>query len=497
MSKLRAHAAFAAAAFTAAALLLAGAPLAVATGFGPLPPPNPAAGPVGTATQHGDAESSDTSPLAGPGQGPIDAKLNVLGMNCSGPMIGSDEMVQALCAQQPDLAPVVQLLDPATGASLAALPLPAGGMFSGVYGYLDNADRMVAIDGNRNLVRVGHDRGGENGAWRLFVAESTPIGDAVDANCGAPRCDTVVAPTPDHSGKVWFATQRGTIGLTDTAAGTTRTVTLGPGEVVANSISTSPEGMSVATTHALYMLAANPDGAPRIVWRKDYDRGPGRKPGQLSWGTGATPTFFGPRTGGEYLAIVDNAAPTENLLVYKSGTGELVCSVPAVDGTENSPIGSGKTVVVTSTYGYPYPINLGPSVPATAEFVGGMTRIDVNAAGTGCEKKWTADVRSAAVPKLSVADGNIYTVAQVPPVAQGAASRYEYTVVDARNGQVKTRQPIGEGVPANTNQLAGNIGRDHVLYQGTIAGVYRIAPTGNPDTGSSGSSDSPLFGSAG
>lgn len=494
MGKHRAHTAIAAVSLIAAVLLLA-APSAAANDFGPLPPPNPAAGPVGTATQHGDTEASDTTPYAGPGRGPVDAKLNVLGMNCASILIGPDGMVQALCAKPPNLAPVVQLLDPATGASLASSTLPLGGTFSGVYGYLDNAGRMVAIDGDRNLVRVGHDRGGENGAWRLFVAESTPIGDAVDANCGASRCDTVIAPTPDYSGKVWFATQRGTIGLTDTAAGTTRTVALGPGEVVANSISTSPEGMSVATTHALYMLAANLDGTPRILWRKDYDRGPGRKPGQLSWGTGATPTFFGPRTGDEYLAIVDNAAPLENLLVYKAGTGDLVCSVPAIDGTENSPIGSGNTVVVTSTYGYPYPIDLGPSVPPTAEFAGGMTRIDVDAAGTGCEKKWTADVRSASVPKLSVTDGNIYTVAQAPPGAQVGANRYEYTVVDALTGQIKTGQPVGEGVPANPNQLAGNISRDHILYQGTVTGVYRIAPTRNPGTGSSGSSIGPIFGS--
>ncbi|MCD7053797.1 hypothetical protein LRS58_24040 [Rhodococcus sp. BH2-1] len=366
-----------------------------------------------------------------------------------------------------------------------------------MYGYLDNADRMVAIDGDRNLVRVGHDRGGENGAWRLYISESTPIGDAVDSHCGSSRCDTVIAPTPDPSGKVWFATQRGTVGLTDTATGATRTVALGPGEVVANSISTSLQGMSVATSHALYMLTANPDGTPKIMWRKDYDRGPGRKPGQLSWGTGATPTFFGPRTGSEYLAITDNAAPTENLLVYKAQTGDLVCSLPAIDGTENSPIGSGNTVVVTSTYGYPYPLNLGPSVPPTAEFAGGMTRIDVNANGTGCEKKWTAEVRSAATPKLSVADGNVYTVTQVPPASAGESSQYEYTVVDGRTGRVASSQFIGEGAPANTNQLPGNISRDHIMYQGTIAGIYRIAPNERAFGGSLGSSiRSSFFGSA-
>ena len=478
-----------------AALLVVGAPSSAAPGgFEPPPPRNPAAGPVGTATQHGDTEASDTSPFAGPGTGPIDAKLNILGANCSSLLIGSDGMVQALCSAPPNLAPVVHLLDAATGSSLASITLPTGGTFSGVYGYLDEADRMVAIDGDRNLVRVGHDRSGPDGAWRLFVSESTSIGSAVDEHCGAPRCDTVVAPTPDYSGKIWFATQRGTIGVVDTDVGTTRTLTLDRGEGVANSISTSPEGMSVATTHALYMLNADSSGNPTILWRKEYDRGPGRKPGQLSWGTGTTPTFFGPRNGTEYLAIVDNAAPTENLLVYKATSGELVCSIPAVDGTENSPIGSGNSLVVTSTFGYPYPLNLGPSVPPAAQFTGGMTRIDVNASGTGCDKKWTSNVRSAAGPKLSTADGNIYTVAQ-SLTADASGDRYDYAVIDGQTGQVKSSQFLGTGTTSNALQLPANISSDGVLYQGTVAGLYRIAPTQTHESGSSGSSSGSVFGS--
>ncbi|GAA4486639.1 hypothetical protein GCM10023094_43510 [Rhodococcus olei] len=469
-----------------AALTIAAAASAAPGKFGPLPPPNPAAGPVGTAFQHGDSEASDSTPFAGPGAGAVRSTFAPLGANCASILMGSDGVVQALCSSNADQSPVVQLLDPGTGASLASLALPKGGLFSGVYGYLDNANRMVAVDGRKNLVRIGHDRGGPNGSWRLFTAESTSIASAAEKFCGTPGCDNVVAPTPDHSGKVWFATSRATVGVVDTATGVASSILLGAGEGVANSIASAPEGMSVATTHALYLLRIDDSGTPQVVWRKEYDRGPGRKPGQLSHGTGATPTFFGPRTGTEYIAITDNAAPQENLLVHRTADGSTVCSTPVVAGTENSPIGSGNSVFVASTFGYPYPVDLGPSVPPTADFTGGMVRVDVAADGSGCATKWTNEVRSAAVPKLSLADGGIYTIARRSPGGQpGPDDTYEYTVTDAQTGHVRRAQQIGQGAGQNTLQLAGNIMPDGTLLQGAVAGVHRIASVGGQGPGSS------------
>ncbi|MFF0561752.1 hypothetical protein [Streptomyces sp. NPDC004266] len=81
------------------------------------------------------------------------------------------------------------------------------------------------------------------------------------------------------------------------------------GEGVQNSISTAPGRTAVATDHALSPLSAAPDGTPVVEWRAPYDRRPARKPGQLSWGTGTTPSFFGPEHGTEFVTIVDNAAP--------------------------------------------------------------------------------------------------------------------------------------------------------------------------------------------
>ncbi len=130
-------------------------------GFGSPLPPNPHLGPAGTATMHGDSGSSDATALAGPGPGPVDVSILDLGAVCPTILIGGDGYPVALCTRIADLRPVVHLLDPQSGSSLASIEITAGGLFGGVYGYLDDADRMVLVDGAADLLRIGHRRAGE------------------------------------------------------------------------------------------------------------------------------------------------------------------------------------------------------------------------------------------------------------------------------------------------------------------------------------------------
>lgn len=436
------------------------------------PVPNPHLGPVGTSTMHADGGSSDATAVAGPGTGRVEAATVELGAVCPAVLVGGDERPVALCTRVADLRPVVHLLDPDTGESDASLVLAAGGLFGGVYGYLDDRDRLVMVEGDTDLVRVAHRR--EDGGWVLAVDERTALAGAV------PDGDTVTSVAPGVDGGVWFATEGGVVGVVDTEDGRVETSRLEPGERVANSISTAPVGTAVAGDHALYLFARGADGRPERRWRRAYDRGPARKPGQLSWGTGSTPTFFGPTDGADYVAVVDNADPEVHLVVVATGgpdAGEEVCA-PVVlgeggPGSENSPIGRGRTVIVTSTYGYEYPRlpeGAGPSRPASAPFEGGMTRVDVAADGSGCDVVWDSPARSAAVPRLSTADGTITTLTR-----PGAAARYAYAVIDAETGALLTEQDLGPDV-GDPLQLAGTIGPDRVLWQGTVGAVERIAP---------------------
>ncbi|MFE4602464.1 hypothetical protein ACFRKE_16595 [Kitasatospora indigofera] len=470
-----------AAVLPAAALLLAlggTTPAAAAGAFGPLPPHNPYAGPAGTATMHGDTGSSDATPLPGPKAGPLSSDRIALQSACPTVLVGSDGFPVALCTTIFGLTPTVHLLDPADGGSLAELPLAKGSLLGGVYAYLDHLDRLVAVDGNGDLLRIAHHRDAA-GRWELSVDSRLPLGAAV------PAGDAVTGVSPDWQGRVWFATGGGVVGTADDRTGTVRTLALPAGEKVANSISTAPEGTAVATTHATYLLTAGADGTPVITWRRAYDRGPGRKPGQLSWGTGCTPTFFGPRTGTDYVTIVDNAAPTVNLLVYRTDTGAQVCSVPVLraggSGSENSPVAVGNAVFVAGTYGYPYPKlpeDAGPSVPASDKFRGGLSRVDVRADGSGCDPVWDTKVRSAAVPRLSTADGLIHTVLRNPVIpgtdATSALDPYYYAEVDPATGAVVRTKYTGAGFLFDTLEMVGSIAPGGVVYQGTTTGVLRI-----------------------
>nr|WP_233531696.1 hypothetical protein [Antrihabitans sp. YC2-6] len=440
--------------------------------WGPTPPHNPYVGQPGTSTMHGDAESSDTSPFAGPGTGDIAIHGYPLAAACPTILQGSDGLVLALCTAILGQVPTVYLIGP-SGPPLAELRLAKGSLLGGVYAYVDNNDRLVALDGNRQLIRVGHERD-RSGAWRLGIDESIDLTGVISSDDGATGL------VPDWEGNVWFATGKGRVGVVG-PTGVTAATQLPEGELVANSISSAPGGrVAVATTHALYELATDDTGMPRILWRAAYDRGSARKPGQLSWGTGSTPTYFGPATGADYLTIVDNADGQVHLLVYRSGSGELVCSQPVLTqggaGSENSPIGIGRSVVVASTYGYPYPAvpdGAGPAQPASAPFVGGMTRVDV--AEAGCHTVWDNRIRSSAVPRLSTADGNIYTVSRVGADTTTPLDGYTFTVVDPETGSVLSDRPLPATIVNDPLQTAPLITRDGQLLQGTITGILRIS----------------------
>jgi hypothetical protein len=484
-------------AFATCALLLAlTASRAAASEFGPNPRANPFTAANGAATMHGDSESSNASPNPGPGTGALLAVPNELAAACPTLLQGSDGMPVALCTSIAGRNPVVYLLDPSTGATLASLSLPAGNLFAGVYAYMDQENRVVLFNAEGDLLRIGHHL--SNGTWTLSIDSSIPAAAAIGAHCPS-LCGGVVGIAPDWQGRVWFVTAAGVGGYVEPASGAVKTIVLGSGEQVANSISTAPEGTAIATDHALYLLTAKKKG-PKVLWRYAYERGPARKPGQLSHGTGSTPTFFGPEDGTRYLTILDNASPAEHLLVFdtwanpkRAQAGDykvakkprLVCDIPALtpgpSGSENNPVGSGRSVFVASTYGYPYPSlpeGAEPSEPETAPFDGGVERIDLNQDGKGCTSRWQDEVRSAAVPRLDVANGILYTVADADPLepdGTGLTDTYSEDAIDAATGQVLHQSLLGVGYAFNTLQLAPSIVPGEVMYQGTVTGILRIA----------------------
>lgn len=447
---------------------------------------NPHLGAPGVTTMHGEAQSSDATPLPGPGAGQWRITGTKLGGACPTILAGRDGFIQVLCTQVfahgEFITPKLSILDPHTGRELSHLDIPKGALLGGVYAYLDAKDRMVLVDGSRCLLKLGHSSDGRT----IRVEERIDLSRML---AQSPK-DAVVGLVPDWGGRIWVATKNGYVAVIDAERGTIRSMRLNraavAGERIDNSISACPLGVSVVTSHAIYMLQASVAGEPTLRWWHAYDRGTARKPGKLAWGSGASPTFFGPN-GSDYVMLTDNADVQESVIVYRTEDGSKVGSAglftAGASGTENSMIGVGNTMVGANTYGYPYPKypeGAGPSVPATALFAPGMERWDIT--GRGLRKIWDRkDVYSSAVPRYSAADGLIYTCERRRGPAGAANGAYAWAVaLDMKTGRTVHEQRLPQHVSlllggGDTLQMVGTIDRFGTWWQGTISGVYRIA----------------------
>lgn len=431
---------------------------------------------------HCDAQASDATPMRGPGvpRGGRQWETKVIGMGGACPTIlsGSDGIIQVLCTKVLSsdfvgLQPNVSTLS-ADGTVIEDLNLPKGALLGGVYAYIDNKNRMVLVDGTSTLIRVAHESDGTN----LRIDSRLDLSSVL-------KGDQIVGLTPDWQGRIWLASKNGLAIVADLNRGILRATTLkrfSRSESVDNSISSSPDGVSIITSHGIYQLRADLMARPRVVWAHPYNRGGHRKPGQLSWGSGASPTFFGPR-GSDYVMLSDNADEQESVIVYRVSDGKKLGSTtlfqPGRSGTENSMIGIGNTIIGASTYGYPYPRypdGAGTSVPSSAPIAPGLERWDVTS--RGLVNVWKRDdVYSSAVPRYSSPDNIIYTCERRPTVFGGTGGLIHAVAIDMDTGRTlyEVQQPglaiIGG---SDTLEMVGLI-KDGVWWQGTISGILRIS----------------------
>jgi hypothetical protein len=440
-----------------------------------LGPENPWMAAGGAAAEHNDAYSSNVSPRPGPGGSAVRVSVTRLGALCPTIVLDNYGYLFAYCVNTEDRSSTLRMLDPNTLAVLATLDMPRGGRLGGFYMYMDRLQRIVLGAGDNRLLRISHMRDA-TGQWHLRVVNSWDLSQEVAVHCGSGGCDYLESVNPDWSGRIWFSTEGGVVGTVDPKTGLVRSMTLPAGEKVANSISSSPAGVAVASDHALYLFGSRADGEPVVVWREAYDRGSAVKPGQLSHGTGATPAFFG-RDGYSYVAITDNADEQEHLLVYRVAgkqAGQIVCRVPlfapGASGNENGPIGIGNSVIVSNTFGYDYQNFTGRDLHSMP---GGLTRIDLGEDGSGCDTVWANPLSSAAVPKMSIRDGIVYTVART---LKDSTPQYRFAAIDFRNGATLNETWIGDSYSLDTFQLAGAMGFGSVLYQPGLSGIIQVRP---------------------
>ncbi len=444
-------------------------------------PPHPYMARHGASCMHSDPYTTNTYAWSGPNGNDVEVQsrsMGFLGGEC--PTINFDSHGRIITVCVRDRRPSLVLLDPKTLTLLDRHALPRrrtpllrlrkmlSDTSGGAYFYLDQNDRAVVgtADGTIDIIGVEETPEGP----RFALQESIDVKPRLVRMDGT--VDKITAVLPDYGGNYWFSTRYGKIG-TITADRKVQVVEL-PGEQLQNAFSIAIDGVYAVTDHALYRLVAGADGAPLISWREVYDRGHRQKLGQISQGSGTTPTLLGD----DYVAIADNAEPRMNVLVYKrtgaQGT-RAVCKTPVftpgASATENTLIGHSRSLIVENNAGY----DIFRTMRRGKTSAPGIARIDVREDGSGCDMVWESqEISQTTVPKLSAKNGLIYLYTKRPNASTDA---YYFTALDFNTGRTVYRVLTGTGVRYDNNWAAISLAPDGSAYVGVLNGLLRVSDT--------------------
>jgi hypothetical protein len=435
------------------------------SGLQPIPaetvPQHPFMAPNNYSNVHCDAYQTDTYTCPGPlgtfGTNNLKAKLYSIShspeicitvtIDSQGRLITIGNWVENSTAQHELL-----LLDPETLKILASYKLPSGGITansvgSGAYFYLDQDNRAVVAQADGNIC-----------VYAVLVQSSGPyFKKLITYTTSLPSTASIQSAMPDWSGRIWFATDGGIVGVFDN--GQTKspyTIQLtstdeedyGENEAIANSFAVDETGgVFIASDHAMYRFDYDSSAENPIVqtWKCSYDRGSYQKPGQKSQGTGTTPTLLNVGDT-QFVSITDNADPQMNVLVYRrekdfEGTREVwkqaVFTINKSD-TENSLIGFAGAYIVENNFGYLAPFGTTLKHQTTP----GMTL--VNFSGSTTVNAWDNETLSvpSLVSKASLPDGVVYTYSV--EVTDNIPYWY-FTAVDCLSGEAIYKLQTGTG----------------------------------------------------
>jgi hypothetical protein len=453
---------------------------------------------------HNDSYMSDTYPLGVPG--PLGRDPQVLSTFLSIPTSQAPFALSAIMTfdrngllvgafatgdtEQNRVVVRLTLIQPSDLATLATYELPAeaaivGGGFrpAGAYFFRDEGDLTVIGTVNRTLQVVSHSMSA--GVWSFELADEWDLTQAI------PEGDAIQAVQPDWSGRLWFTSKGGVVGVLDrdgNLLGYTHALR-DAGERIVNGHAVDEDGgVYIASTAAMYRFDADADAQPVVTWRETYDAGTYIHPGQTDIGTGTTPTLMGR----EYVAITDNGEPRMRVLVYKRGKNvrgsRLICAEPVfgahMASNENSLIATDRSIIVENNHGYTNPL---VSTTGGRTTTPGIARVDLTGKG-GCRTAWTNESVSipSLISKMSLANGLIYTYTK-PEGPDANTDPWYFTAIDFHTGKVVYQQLAGTGVFFNNHYAGAYLGPDGTLYVGVLGGVVamRDGPSHHRRRGSS------------
>lgn len=372
--------------------------------------------------------------------------------------------------------PQARIIDPESLETIATYDFPQApnvgnpaayqNFAAGGYFFLDAKDRIWVATKTNHIYVVGQTADGSD----FVLLKDYDLSAKLDMDQ-----ERISSALPDFQGNLWVVTkQSGKVAVLNTKTRAVRMITLG--ETIQNSFTVGRDGVYIASSKRMYRFGLNRRGAPRVEWKAKYRNDGVAKPGQADAGTGTTPTVLK----GGYVAITDNADPV-NVVVYRTGLKlkgkkRLVCEVPVfrkgASATENSLIGTGRSLIAENNYGYTDPFAAGGGQVVTEP---GFARVDVKRNGRGCRKVWTnREARApSVVPKLSTKTGLIYTYTR-PPDPSGAQGYY-WTAIDFRNGKTVWNHLAGTGLRFNNNYAGLGIGPNGDAYLGVIGGIIALS----------------------
>jgi hypothetical protein len=439
------------------------------------PPQNPymAANPFSNI--HNDTWMTDDYRQSGPlGQNLVATSQGNPAALCGSLTFDSRGRIVSVCPRL-GLGPQARIMDPNTMQVISSYDLPGAvdpagtqqyqNFSGGGYLYLDNQDRIVVPTKTDHIFVLSEGADGNT----LTLESDYDLTSVLD-----PAAERITSALPDFHGLIWFVTkQNGKVGTLNTKTGQIKVKRTG--EEIENSFAVGADGVYIVSNKRMYRYKANKHGKPRVIWKAGYKNDGTVKPSQVDAGSGTTPTIMD----GGYVAIADNADP-ENIVVYrterklKKHQKRKVCQQPVFEkgasATENTLLAAGRSIIVENNYGYQDPF--GPNTGAVTE--PGFARVDLNKKGTKCKLVWTNTdaYGSSVVPKISSANGLIYTYTRPP---DDNAEGYYWTALDWKSGKTQWMKYAGSGLGFNNNYAGIAIGPDGSAYLGVTGGMVKLS----------------------